>query len=72
MCDNLGISDNKIEVYELQLFGSKIILNSLKEVADILEADLCGIEFDEPEKIIVTRKMMRESELQNLPEFEGY
>lgn len=66
------MSDEKVEVYELQLFGSTLIFRDLKELTAMLEPDLEAIELDEPEEIIVTRKMMRVSDVENLPEFEGY
>lgn len=73
MCDNLGISDEKVEVYELKMFGSTVIFTDLKSMMEMLHADIEGtLDLDEPEEIIITRKMMRESDVENLPEFEGY
>jgi hypothetical protein len=70
MCDSLGQSDQKIKVWKLQVFGSWIIFNSLKDLIASLECDLDGIE--EPEDIIISPVWMYEHELENLPEFEGH
>lgn len=70
MCDSLGQSDQKVKVWKLQLFGSWIVFNNLKDLISHLERDL--EEIQEPEDITVSPVCIYEHELEKLPEFEGY
>jgi len=57
-------------MYELKMFGSKIIFKYLKDVISVLETDL--LEIDEPCDIVVTPIEMTEEQYNNLNEFQGY
>ena len=72
MCDNLGISDEKVEVYELNYLGQRVIFQDLGGLMVSLHADIENTDCDEPQEMTITKKLMRESEFKNLPEFEGY
>jgi hypothetical protein len=64
------VMNGKIKVWKLEIFGSWIIFNSLKELIQSLECDLEDI--DKPEDIIISPEWMYKHEFESLPEFEGH
>jgi hypothetical protein len=70
MSDNLG--DNKVEVYELYHLGRKVIFRDLPDLMDWISEEIKATDLEEPETMVITKKMMKESVLESLPEFDGY
>lgn len=72
MCDSLGQSDQKIEIWKLTMLGKTVCFNNFEAVLDTIELEI--EDFSEDKKVEVEIKMvkMHEHELKKLPEFVGY
>lgn len=64
----------KIKVFELKMFGSKIIDALPENIIGMIEAELENLQNDEFDvlRIEIRRKEMTIKQYENLPEFEGY
>lgn len=73
MCDDLGISDEKIKVYFLKTYEYDASIGYTKEeLLKYIEEDLDNLyENDDESEYLITMKIMRKSEYQNLPEIDG-
>jgi len=60
----------QLKVWELQIFGSLIVFNSLDDLLYSLKCDLSEIE--EGADISISPKWMTQKELISLPEFDGF
>jgi hypothetical protein len=72
MCDSLGISDEKINVFKFTMLGQSIIYRTADEVIEAIKLEIDDNAGTFDLEFSLSRVEMKESEFENLPEFEGY
>jgi len=61
-----------IKIWQVEIFGSKVIYTSLDDAIESLKCDLEDLEDNQREPIVISTKEITETQFNNLPEFEGY
>lgn len=72
MCDDLGISDEKMDVYLLKYDKYDVpIAYTFDDALEIIKNDLENLSIDDFElEYIISKKRISKSEFENLPEYE--
>ncbi len=61
-----------MKVYEIDYLGQKMIVGTIKEVTEMVEAEVGSEENKDGDKFIIRQKGMSKWEFDALPEFQGY
>lgn len=73
MCDSLGISDTKIRVYKFTMLGQTCIFKTKADLKEAITIEIDDLDLDDtPLEIEISSCEMKESDFENLPEFDGY
>lgn len=72
MCDDLGISGKKIEVFKFTYLGQSVIFRDVESLQEWIIQEIEGVDEDDPMEMSITVTKMHESELRALKEFDGY
>lgn len=65
--------DEKIEVYNFTYLGQTVVFRSKESLIDWISDEVGYMDIDnDPEEMIISKRMMREGDIRVLKEFEGY
>ena len=72
MCDNLGISDEKVNVYKFTYEGSTVINEHKEDVIEMIKSELDSLSIGDTVEFKIEMATMTRSQLEALPEFDGF
>jgi hypothetical protein len=72
MCDDLGIDDTKVTVYQFSFLGQNVIHESIDNVLDFIADEVDNIDDGDSIEIEIKKMTMTRSQIKSLPEFDGY
>ncbi len=72
MCDNLGINDEKIKVYNFDYLGRVVTFNDVSTMLDFIKYECENMYENKKLEFEIECKYMTIHQYENLPEFGGY